>query len=53
MKDALMKPVRKWAERPISSKSRNFFSYIISGVPEKDLPKDLTRHLIEKSTKTK
>lgn len=46
MKDVLMKPVRATRDHSVSSASENFFHFVVF-----DLPRDLTRHLIEKSTR--
>lgn len=41
-----MKPVRVTRETKVTSASENFFHFIVF-----DMPRDLTRHLIEKSTR--
>ena len=45
-REALMKPVKTCHDFKVSSKSEAFFHFITY-----DLPKELSRHLIEKSTK--
>ena len=45
VKDAIMEPVRETRDNRFPSASENFFHFVVF-----DMPKELTRHLIEKST---
>ena len=45
-KETLMKPIKTCRDYKVSSKSEAFFAFVVY-----DLPKELTKHLIEKSTK--
>ena len=46
IKESIMKPVKVTRENQVTSASENFFHFIVF-----DMPRDLTRHLIEKSTR--
>ena len=46
MKELIMKPVKVTRDNRVTSASENFFHFVVF-----DMPKELTRHLIEKSTR--
>ena len=46
IKELIMKPVRATRDHRVTSASENFFHFVVF-----DMPKELTRHLIEKSTR--
>ena len=48
MKEQFMKPIRVVREHSVSCKSESFFHFVVF-----DMPKDLTKHLIEKATNKK